>query len=200
MCTFKLIKVSPIRTNFQNDFDQEYQSPREPVEQPKEPQKEPEYKNPHDPICVQSRTGYVILFSGVPIIFKSKLQTETTLSSIEAGYIVLSTMAMKEILPLRELIIEVCGSVVLELKEISTMHSTIWEDNSGCVVLANLEVPRMTPRSKHYAVQYHWFQDKLKPNNIKVEKLETDLQLANIFTKTLQTDKFEKLRKLLLGR
>ena len=108
-------------------------------------------------------------------------------------------MAMKEFLPLRELITEVCGNVGLPKKELTSIHSTVWEDNARCVILANLELPCMTPRSKHYAVKYHWFRSKLKPNKIKVEKIDGDFQLADIFTKALRTDKFEWLRKLLMG-
>ena len=156
------------------------------------------YENPNDPVCVRSRTGYVIMFCGVPIIWKSKLQTEITLSTMEAEYVALS-MAMKELLPVRELIIEVCESVGLSRNDLTSIHSTVWEDNAGCAILANMELPRMTPRSKHYAVKYHWFRSKLKPNNIKVEKIDGTFQLADIFTKALRTDKFERLRKLLMG-
>ena len=146
--------------------------------------------------------NYLISFlapvCGVPIIWKSKLQTEITLSTMEAEYVALS-MAMKELLPVRELIIEVCESVGLSRNDLTSIHSTVWEDNAGCAILANMELPRMTPRSKHYAVKYHWFRSKLKPNNIKVEKIDGTFQLADIFTKALRTDKFERLRKLLMG-
>ena len=156
------------------------------------------YEDPHNPVCVRSRSGYVITFSGVPIMWKSKLQTETALSTMEAEYIALS-MAMRELLPLKELIIEVCGESGLHVNDITEIHSTIWEDNAGCVILANMELPRMTPRSKHYAVKYHWFRDKLAPNKMQVKKIEGELQIANIFTKALRVDKFQKLRKLLSG-
>ena len=108
-------------------------------------------------------------------------------------------MTMKELLPLHKLITEVCGNVGLPKKELTSIHSTVWEDNAGCVILANLELPRMTPRSKHYAVKYHWSWSKLKHNKIKVEKIDGDFQLAEIFTKALRTDKFERLRILLMG-
>ena len=98
------------------------------------------YEDPHDPVCVRSRTGYVITFSGVPIMWKSELQTETALSTMEAEYIALS-MAMKELLPLKELIIEVCGKNGLQIEEVTDIHSTIWEDNAGRVILANMELP-----------------------------------------------------------
>ena len=156
------------------------------------------YKDLNYLVCVRSRTGYVILFCGIPIIWKIKLQTEMTLSTMEVEYVALS-MAMKELLPLRELIIEVCKNVGLTRNKLTSIHSTVWEDNAGCVILANLELPCMTPRSKHYAVKYHWFRSKVKPIKIKVEKINGDFQLANIFTKALCTNKFERLRKLLMG-
>ena len=73
---------------------------------------------------------------------------------MEAEYVALS-MAARELLPLHELIIEVYGHNGLNMNEITNIHSTIWEDNVGCVILANLVFPRMTPWSKHYAVKYH---------------------------------------------
>ena len=75
---------------------------------------------------------------------------------MEAEYVALSMM-MKELLPLRELIIEVCKNVGLTRKELTSIHNTVWEDNVGCFILANLELPCMTPISKHYAVKYHGF-------------------------------------------
>ena len=60
---------------------------------------------------------------------------------------------------------------------------SVFEDNAGALSLANLELLRMTPRSKHYAVKYHWFRACFKPENIKVLKVELKLQLADIFTK-----------------
>jgi hypothetical protein len=36
------------------------------------------------PISTKSRTGYVILYSGVPILWVSKMQTQIALSTMEA--------------------------------------------------------------------------------------------------------------------
>jgi len=51
------------------------------------------------------------------------------------------------------------------------MINTIWEDNAG-TVLAKLERPRMTPRSCHYAVKYHWFREHIIPEKIELVKIE----------------------------
>jgi len=67
----------------------------------------------------------------------------------------------------------------------------VFEDNAGALALEKLELPRMTPRSKHYAVKYHWFWSCLKPENIQVLKVESKQQLADIFTKGLAKSNFE---------
>jgi hypothetical protein len=41
------------------------------------------------PSCAKSRTGYVIEFCDVPILWVSKMQTQIALSTMEAEYITL---------------------------------------------------------------------------------------------------------------
>eukprot|EP00956_Cyclotella_meneghiniana_P000227 scaffold288_cov44-Cyclotella_meneghiniana.AAC.7 len=48
------------------------------------------HEDKQDPHCVRSRTGYVILLANCPILWKSKLQTEIALSTMEAEYVALS--------------------------------------------------------------------------------------------------------------
>ena len=71
----------------------------------------------------------------------------------------------------------------MEDRDVTTINTTVFEDNQGCLTLANLEPPRMTPRSKYYALKYHWFRTQLKPNNIIIHAIDTTSQLTDIFTK-----------------
>ncbi len=79
------------------------------------------------------------------------------------------------------------------------MHIKIHEDNVGALILAKLEPCQMTPRSKHYAVKYHWFCEHLIPKNIQLVKIATDEQLGDLFTKGLEKVAFMRLRKMLIG-
>ena len=89
---------------------------------------------------------------------------------------------------------EVCQGIGLEETVVATIKSTIWEDNNGCLTLANkMEAPRMTPRSKHYAVKYHWFQEHLKPEGIEIKKVDTKEQLVDIFTKSHHVESFQNI-------
>lgn len=156
------------------------------------------HEDRHDPVCVKSRTGFVICISNCPVIWTSKLQVEISMSTMEAEYVALS-MAMKDLLPLMRTVKEVAQGVGISQEQITSIKTTVWEDNVGALTLANLEPGRMTPRSKFYAIKYHWFRSKLKPNKIKVSKIDTSKQKADIFTKPMRTDPFKSIRKILCG-
>ncbi len=81
----------------------------------------------------------------------------------------------------------------LEYKELTTTKYTVWEDNIGALTLAHLELLRVTPRSKYSAVKYHWFHKKFIPRLIEIQKVATNVQLADIFTKSLWKDKFVEM-------
>jgi superfamily I DNA and RNA helicase len=105
---------------------------------------------------------------------------------------------MREVLPLKRLVQAVSKGVGISEDRVTTFNTTVWEDNSGTLTLATLEPGRMTPRSKQYAIKYHWFRQHLKPNKV-VKKIATDNQKADIVTKGLRTVKFQKNCYLLSG-
>ena len=53
-----------------------------------------------DPICVKSRTGYLVTYKNCPLHWASKLQSQIALSTMEAEYIALS-QSMRDLIPLR---------------------------------------------------------------------------------------------------
>jgi hypothetical protein len=97
------------------------------------------------------------------------------------------------------LFLAVSCSIGLADEVMTSFKTSVWEDNNGALTLANMEPGCMTLRSKHYAVKYHWFWSHLAPNSIEVQKIDTNLQKADIFTKGLLTEKFQAIRKLLCG-
>ena len=151
-----------------------------------------------DPSCVKSRTGYVICVAGCPVSWTSRLQQDVALSTMEAEYNSLS-MAMKDVLPMQTLFKSVGKGIGLEEFITSSFKTTVWEDNMGCLKLANMQVGQYTPRSKHYAVKYHWFRSKLQETRTTIKYIESNQQKADILTKGLTTDTFRVIRKLLCG-
>ena len=150
-----------------------------------------------DPDNVKSRGGHVILVNGCPIIWQSKLIDAICLSTMMAEYYALS-IAMREVLPLRELVRTVADGVGIRNEVLTHFKVTVWEDNTGALTLANLDPGQNTPRSKFYDSKVHWFRSHLT-KEITVEKVDTEEQLADIFTKPLSREVFERLRKKLMG-
>ena len=156
------------------------------------------HESPDDPHCVRSRTGYVITLSDCPVVWVSKLQSAIALSTMEAEYIALS-QSCKDLFPIMDLLSELSDILSLHADLSPHLHIQIHEDNVGALTLGKLEPRRMTPRSKHYALRYHWFREHIGPRNIELVKIATADQIGDIFTKGLTTVVFQHLRKKLMG-
>jgi hypothetical protein len=158
------------------------------------------YESDQDPVCVKSRTGYVITLAGCPCLWASRLQVEIALSTLEAEYIALST-AMRDLLPMRRMLLEIGTKMKLAFLEQGMLHSTVFEDNNGALGLATS--PKLTPRTRHIASKYHFFKshcgDARSGKAVIIQKISTDLQKADIFTKGLTQIQFEHIRYLLMG-
>ena len=150
-----------------------------------------------DPICVRSRSGFVITLGGTPVLWSSKLQTEITLSTTESEYVALST-AMRSLLPLRQLVFEVADALNIKRDEV-TKVCRVWEDNKGALTIANAPFNNMTPRTKHLAVKLHWFKSHIKEGEIEILSIHTSEQKADGFTKGLGSVEFVRKRKLIMG-
>eukprot|EP00804_Cyclotella_cryptica_P004978 CCRYP_014091-RA/>CCRYP_014091-RA protein AED:0.33 eAED:0.35 QI:0/0/0/1/0/0/4/0/696 len=88
------------------------------------------HKDSQDPHCARSHTGYVILAFGCPVLWRSCLQTEIALSTMEAEYVALST-ACKDLLPLVAVIRELSAAVGLDNSFSSNIHCKVHKDNVG---------------------------------------------------------------------
>ena len=94
--------------------------------------------------------------------------------------------------------LKVAFSDLLSNEEDNTVPTfKVYKDDNACLKFVRL--PRLTPRTKHIAVPYHWFRTKVEQLEISIEPISTDKQLADQFTKPLTMDKFLKARKDLMG-
>ena len=98
-----------------------------------------------DPACAKSRTGFIITFVECPVLWQSKLQTETALSTMEAEIIALSACC-RELFPIIDMVSSVTNSVNLPIGK-TTMNVSIHEDNSGALVLSKTLPPQFTPEA-----------------------------------------------------
>jgi hypothetical protein len=117
---------------------------------------------------------------------------------MEAEYVALST-SCRDLFPSIDVTREISKAFSIELSDTAQMHVKIHEDNVGALALGKLEPRQMTPRSKHYAIKYHWFREHIRPGNIELVKISSEDQLGNIFTKGLSRVLFSHLQKKLMG-
>lgn len=124
---------------------------------------------------------------------------------MESEYLVLS-QAMRDLIPLRQILKEVNQTVInnkIHIPQCTTNSksfsdiitgeeesqipkSKVYEDNNACLKFTRL--PRLTPRTKHIVVPYHWFRSKVEQMEISVESSNKDQQLADQFTEPQTMD------------
>jgi len=155
---------------------------------PKSPEK--------DRDTARSRHGYIIMYEGAPILWKSQLQTEIALSSTESEYIGIS-YALREVIPLMELLREMKKLKFPILSEVPKIHCKLFEDNSGALEMAKTHKYR--PRTKHLNVKLHHFRDYVERKEISIHKIDTLEQLADYLTKPVSVDILQYLRPKVMG-
>jgi hypothetical protein len=165
-----------------------------------------------DIVSVKSRTGYVIFFCGVPLLWVSKLQSLIALSTMEAEYVALS-QSMRDLIPIRETLKEImkivfgveghapkCSTYSKAFKDVEVTDipsSNVYEDNAACIKLAMM--PKLSPRTKHIGIPWHWFRSKIINLEVSVIAVDTASQLADQYTKGLPQESFERGRKAVMG-
>ena len=103
--------------------------------------------------------------------------------------------SVRALLTLKSLIKEVIDNLGIYCENLKFVSSsTVYEDNNGAIVVATS--PRMTPSSKYIAVKYHWFRQHVGKEFV-IQKIESENQKADIFTKGLQGQIFVRIRELL---
>jgi hypothetical protein len=149
-----------------------------------------------DSTTARSRMGYVFMYANCPILWASKMQTEIALSTTEAEYIALS-MAVREIIPLTQLFQEAKDRGIDVDVNKAMVRCRLFEDNRGAAEIAR--VPKFRPRTKHINLKYHHFREHVKSGLLQIEDIDTENQLADIFTKPLGETLFFRFRKGILG-
>ena len=127
----------------------------------------------------KSTSGYLITFAGGAVAWQSRLQKCIALSTTEAEFIA-ATEACKELLWMKKFVNEL-GSV--------QKRYVLYCDSQSVIHLG--KNPTFHGRSKHIDVKYHWIRDVLDSKLIELEKIHTDDNGADMFTKALPRAKFE---------
>ena len=114
---------------------------------------------------------------------------------MEAEYIALSH-AMRDLIPIKRTTQEIFKYLGKQLQQ-TEVKCTLFEDNQACLQLAS--VPKMTPRSKHIGIKYHFFREHVKNGFVQVKAVALEHNKADIFTKGLGETDYRRKRLLISG-
>lgn len=155
-----------------------------------------QHRSSNDPLSAHSRTGYVILYAGCPILWGSRRQQLIALSTTEAEYIALSS-ALREVIAIMSMLTELKSKGFQIHPSIPTIQCTTFEDNKSCIEIATNHKTR--PRTKHLSVRLHHFRSYVTSRLINIVHKRSEDQIADIFTKPLPGPQFKTLRKQMMG-
>ncbi|PKU66636.1 Retrovirus-related Pol polyprotein from transposon TNT 1-94 [Dendrobium catenatum] len=130
----------------------------------------------------KSISGFCNFLGSSIISWQVKKQNTIARSSTEAEYRALA-METTEILWLRQLL--------ADLHQPQETTTTVYCDNTSAIALANN--PIFHARTKHIEVDCHFIRDCIKKNKIFVHHVCTEDQLADLFTKALPNNRFNRL-------
>nr|GEU68078.1 putative retrotransposon protein [Tanacetum cinerariifolium] len=129
---------------------------------------------------LKSQTGYVFVLNGGVFDWKSAEQSIFSTSSAEAEYIA-TFNASKEEVWVRKFSSGL--GVVPTIEEPISMYC----DNTGVIAITNES--GITKGARHFRAKVHYLREVIKYGDIKLEKVHTDDNLADPFTKALEFPK-----------
>ena len=135
----------------------------------------------------RSTTGYIFFINGSPVSWCSMLQRTVAQSAAEAEYMALSAASLEAVY-LRRLLNDFrCpqnGPTVIQV------------DNQAAMAMSVNPVNHK--RTKHIEVKYHIVRELIEKELVKCKYVQSEQNVADIFTKPLGERVYERLRNILL--
>jgi hypothetical protein len=85
------------------------------------------------------------------------------------------------------------GFVPLGYKQVNA--TTIYADNQSCIALSHN--PTSHSRAKHIGIRHHFIRERIKNDEVDLLYCSTKDMVADVFTKPLLREQFEKLQAIL---
>ena len=137
----------------------------------------------------RSITGYTFLLAGAPLSWNTMTQHTTALSTMESEYYAVCKTT-QEALYLRML----CEETGISVDKPLIMK----EDNKSCISFS--KDPGSHKRTKHIDYRHFFVRDQVNDGEIKLDYVESEFQLADLFTKASDTKRFQYLRDQVVKR
>lgn len=134
----------------------------------------------------RSTSGFVFMLGSGAVSWSSKKQSVVALSTTEAEYIAAALCACH------------CVWIRRVLEKLGAEENTgtlIMCDNSSTIQLS--KNPVLHGKSKHIDVRFHFLRDLVNKAEVELRYCNTHNQVADVFTKPLKLEQFEKFREIL---
>jgi hypothetical protein len=120
------------------------------------------------------------------VAWLSKKQKSTSLSTIEAEYIVVAS-CFTQVLWMKK--------TLEDLQIRYDNRTTINYDNTSSISIS--KNPVVHSKTKHIPIKYHFLRERVTQKVVKIMYVDTKEQIAYIFTKPLPKSTFENIRQKL---
>ena len=141
------------------------------------------------PVTRRSMGGNTIMLAGGAVGWKVNLLPTVAMSSTEAEFMETSVAGRMMLF---------CQSVMWDLGVPQCAATVGYEDNDACTSMAMAKKP--TPRTRHIDIKYHVICQWTEQDLIKLERVASALNIADIFTKQLGPLLFRRHCDYLMGR
>ena len=141
-----------------------------------------------DPHTCRSFTRICLRLAGGTIAFKSRLQPTVAQSSTEAEFMAACDAG--------KMILFVC-SILFDLGIPQHAASILYEDNQGCISMANAGKP--TSQTRHMDIKYHVICEWVERDLMILERVPTSQNLSDHFTKNLPKILFHRHVDFIMG-
>jgi hypothetical protein len=129
----------------------------------------------------KSIAGLLVTVGGCLVQWMSRAESVTALSSTEAEYIAMSICAQE---------VKFVSMLLNEMSKEAKTPSIIREDNTGALFL--VDNAQLGNRTKHIDTRYHFVRDMVKSEELQAVYVRSELNHADMCTKNLPRDKYEK--------
>jgi hypothetical protein len=139
----------------------------------------------------KSTTGWLVKINRNTVSWCTKKQSSTALSSAEAEYMAIASVA-QEVIWMKQFLCE-----LFNLPSKHIINTTdIYSDNTSAITISKNDIHH--ERTKHIDIKYHFIREGQKNNKFHIKWLPTKLQIADIFTKGVYGAQFNLLSNSVL--
>ena len=140
-----------------------------------------------DKITRRSRTGVLMYLNSAPILWYSKRQNTVETSTFGSEFVAMRQAF--EMIKAMNYKLRMFGIPILETAK-------VFGDNNSVVL--NCSVPESSLKKKHHSINYNYVRECVAAGIGLVYKVNSDENLADLFTKVLDREKRKKLVQIIL--